>query len=127
MTQFSFEFADDRGTFRYTNAQGEKEMPFGINHNVFGKFPQLGYSNEVGRMTTTDGFMYDDAVSLRFTQDNKLQLRVQIIDKYFGNFLATFAFNGDEATCKCAAVAENFLQEYNGEFTAHCVGAMRST
>ena len=64
--------------------------------------------------------MYDDAVSLRFTQDNKLQLRVQIIDKYFGNFLATFAFCGNAAVCKFSATAENFLQEYNGEFTAYC-------
>ncbi len=121
MTQFSFAFDGDRGVFRYTNAQGAKELPFGINHNVFGKFPQLGYSDEVGRLCTTNGFMYDDAVSLRFTQDNKLQLRVQIIDRYFGNFLATFAFCGDEAVCKCSAAAENFLREYNGEFTAHRV------
>ncbi len=119
MTKFSFVFQDDHGEFRYTNAQGEKVLPFGINQNVFGKFPQLGYSNEVGRMTTSDGFMYDDAVSLRFTQNNKLQLRVQIIDQYFGNFLATFAFSGADVACKFSATAENFLNEYNGEFTAH--------
>lgn len=120
MTQFSFVFQDDCGVFRYTNAQGAKELRFGINKNMFGKFPQLGYSNETGRIRTEDGFMYDDAVSLRFTQDNKLQLRVQIIDKYFGNFLATFAFCGNAAVCKFSATAENFLQEYNGEFTAYC-------
>ncbi|MBQ9083728.1 MAG: hypothetical protein IJY28_09565, partial [Clostridia bacterium] len=126
MTQFSFEFRDDHGIFRYINGQGDKALPFGINKNVFGKFPQLGYSDEVGRERTTDGFMYDDAVSLRFTQNNKLQLRVQIIDRYFGNFLATFAFSGDEAACKFSATAENFLQEYNGEFTAYCTNTESS-
>ncbi len=118
MSQFSFHFNEDSGEFRYTNKQGDKIIPFGINKNVFGKFPQLGYSNEIGG-ETTNGFMYDDAVSLRFTQDNKLQLRVQIIDQYFGNFLATFAFKNEEVACKFTAAAEHFLTEYNGQFTAH--------
>ena len=118
MTKFSFVFEEDRGEFRYTNAQGDKVLPFGINKNVFGKFPQLGYSDEVGNVPTTNGHMYDDAVSLRFTQDNKLQLKVQIIDKYFGNFLATFAFCGDEAAARFFSFAEFFLEEYKGEFIA---------
>lgn len=45
-------------------------------------------------------------------------MKVQIIDKYFGNFLATFAFVGDEAACKFTATAENFLGKYRGEFIA---------
>ncbi len=118
MTKFSFVFDGDRGEFRYTNAQGDKVLPFGINKNVFGKFPELGYSDEVGREVTTNGHMYSDAVSLRFTEVSKLQMKVQIIDKYFGNFLATFAFAGDEAACRFYATAENFLREYNGAFTA---------
>ena len=118
MTKFSFSFGEGEGEFRYTNEQGDKVIPFGINRNVFGKFPELGYSDEVGREVTTNGHMYSDAVSLRFTQDNKLQMKVQIIDKYFGNFLATFAFVGDEAACKFTATAENFLGKYRGEFIA---------
>ena len=118
MTKFSFSFGEGEGEFRYTNEQGDKVIPFGINKNVFGKFPELGYSDEVGREVTTNGHMYSDAVSLRFTQDNKLQIKVQIIDKYFGNFLATFAFVGDEVACKFTATAENFLGKYRGEFVA---------
>ncbi len=119
MEKFSFAFDDDHGEFRYTNKQGDKVIPFGINKNVFGLFPELGYSDEVGREITTNGHMYHDAVSLRFTEERKLQMKVQIIDKYFGNFLATFAFVGDEVSCKFAATAENFLREYNGSFEAH--------
>jgi hypothetical protein len=118
MTKFLFAFDGDHGEFRYTNAQGDKILPFGINKNVFGKFPELGYSDEVGREVTTNGHMYCDAVSLRFLGESKLQMKVQIIDKYFGNFLATFAFVGDEVACRFCATAENFLKEYNGTFTA---------
>lgn len=117
--KFSFIFGDNEGEFIYTNEQGDKVIPFGINKNVFGKFPQLGYSNNVGGERTTDGFMYNDAVSLRFTGDNKLQMKVQIVDRYFGNFLATFAFVGNDAAVRFVTSAENFLGEYKGEFIAH--------
>ena len=118
MTRFTFAFDGDCGEFRYTNRQGDKILPFGINKNVFGKFPELGYSDEVGREVTTNGHMYSDAVSLRFAEDGKLQMKVQIIDKYFGNFTATFAFVGDEAECLFTSKAENFLTEYHGTFMA---------
>lgn len=118
ITELSFSFNGDVGELRYTNLQGEKILPFGINKNVFGKFPELGYSDEVGGEITTNGHTYSDAVSLRFTEERKLQIKVQIIDKYFGNLLATFAFAGDELTCKFTANAENFLQSYNGSFDA---------
>lgn len=118
MTKFSFTFDGERGEFRYTNAQGEKTLPFGINKNVFGKFPEFGYSDEIGGEVTTNGHTYSDAVSLRFTEGSKLQMKIQIIDKYLGNFLASFAFVGDEVACKFTGTAENFLQSYNGSFVA---------
>ncbi len=112
--EFTFNFSSGEGTFNYVNKQGEKTIHFGINKNVFGKFPQLGYSNEYGVLNTTDGFMYNDAASLCFSDDNKLTLIVQIIDRYFGNFSAIFAFNDDYATANFVKTAEDFLKEYNG-------------
>ncbi len=114
--KFSFVFADDgkSGELRYTNAQGDKVIPFGINHNVFGKFPQLGYSNDFGGLRTTDGFMYDDAVSAAWLQDNKLGIYVQVIDRYFGNCSMTFAFKDEYATVRMEKTAEDFLDEYSG-------------
>ena len=113
--KFSFTFEDKtKGVFRYKNAQGEKEIPFGVNHNVFGKFPQLGYSNEYGAVPTTDGFMYNDAVSLAWTGEKNLLLFVQIIDKYFGNVDVRFAFKGDEVYATFQKAAEHFLNEYHG-------------
>lgn len=113
---FSFSFSEDGslGELTYVNAQGEKHLPFGINHNVFCKFPELGYSNELGGVPTTDGFTYLAAVSGAWRQDDKLVLDVQIIDKYFGNGLWIFSFNGDEAHLRMKKTAEDFMQTYVG-------------
>ena len=117
--KFSFVFEDKtKGVFRYTNAQGEKEIPFGVNHNVFGQFPQLGYANEYGAVATTDGFTYKDAVSLAWTGEQELLLFVQIIDKYFGNMCARFHFKGDEVYAVFQKAAEHFLNEYQGNLLA---------
>jgi hypothetical protein len=119
MEKFTFVFnGKETGEFRYTNEQGDKVIPFGVNKNVFGKFPQLGYANERGNVPTTDGFMYDDAVSLCWAQDNRIMMYVQIIDKYFGNLSAVFGFNGEYVTCNFSKTAEHFLKEYEGEFVA---------
>ncbi len=116
---FSFKFYKNKtGEFRYTNAQGKKTIKFGINKNVFGKFPQTGYSNEVGGIPSTDGYLYDDAVSACWTHDGKLIMKVQIIDKYFGNMSAVFAFKGEKVACCFTKTAEAFLDEYNGTFMA---------
>lgn len=120
ITKFSFTFDGDKGIFRYTNAQGDKEIPFGIGYNIFGKFPQLGYSDEYGVTLTTNGFMYDCAASAAFRDQNKLLLRIQIIDRYLGNMFARFSFRDDLATVTMTKTAEAFLDEYHGEFTARC-------
>ncbi len=122
ITKFSFVFNDEKtGELRYTNAQGQKTIPFGINHNVFGKFPQLGYSNDRGGMNTMDGFMYDDAVSLAWTGEKELLLFVQIIDRYFGNMSAKFHFEGEKVYAVFSKTAENFLDEYQGSLVGEKV------
>ncbi len=115
ITKLSFHFSSaDEGEFRYTNAQGDKVIPFGINHNVFGKFPELGYSDGVGATVTTDGFMYRDAVSAAWTEEKKLVLLVQVIDRYFGSMWAMFSFKGDEVYARFEKDAEHFFNEYVG-------------
>lgn len=116
ITEFSFVFHDSKtGEFRYMNAQGKKVIPFGVNYNVFGKFPQLGYAGERGVVATTDGSMYDDAVSFAWTEEQELMLFVQIIDRYFGNMSAKFSFKGNEVYAVFNKTAEYFLNEYQGE------------
>ncbi len=118
MVAFTFHFEGEKGKLCYTNAQGDKELFFGVNKNVFGKFPQLGYSNEYGGVETTDGFTYDCAASLAFKDDDQLLLYVQIIDIYFGNMSMIVGVNGEYANVHMVRAAENFLDEYVGDFVA---------
>jgi hypothetical protein len=114
--RFSFRFHDATGgELHYTNDQGDLVLPFGVNRNAFGKFPQLGYSNERGGERTTDGFRYDDAVSLAWLEEEKLAVYVQIVDRYFGTAFWIFSFRGDEVVLRMTKTAEDFLDEYYGE------------
>lgn len=114
--RFSISFSPDgsRGTINYTNAQGDKSLDFGINHNLFGKFPELGYSGDRGGLRTTDGSTYDAAVSATWKEEKKLVINLQIIDRYFGNGKWFFGFNGNEATILMKKTAEDFLDTYKG-------------
>lgn len=105
---------NDEGTLIYENDQGEKTLPFGLGKNVFCKFPQYGYSDGVGGVSTGTGFLYDCASSAGWTEATKLVMRVQIIDRYFGNLFMIFAFKGNEVAVFMNHVAENFLNEYTG-------------
>lgn len=119
ITRFSFRFTENGGELCYTNAQGDKVLPFGICENRFAKFPEYGYSDGHGGLVTTDGFLYDAAISGAWVEEKKLMIIFQIIDRYFGNGTAIFAFKGEEATVSMVSTAENFLKEYQGVAVAH--------
>lgn len=118
--EFSLRFAPDHtGEFHYTNAQGKKVIPFGLGKNVFGDFPQLGYSQEYCCVPTSDGSMYRCAASAAWREEKKLLLKVQIIDAYLGNFVAIFSFRDNGATVRMCKTAEAFLNEYHGILNAY--------
>lgn len=113
-------FEGENGTLIYENEQGEKTLPFGMTKNCFGKFPQLGYSDDRGNVHDITGFRYDCAASAGWIEDKKLQLRVQIIDRYFGSFTATFGFlNENTVAVRMLKHAEDFLEEYEGWMVAN--------
>lgn len=119
ISEFSFRFdSEDTGVFCYRNAQGYKELPFGLGKNVFGKFPQWGYSDEYGGLSGGDDFFYDCAASAAWREEQKLVLKVQIIDKYLGNFFAIFSFRDGDACVHISKTAEDFLHEYYGWINA---------
>ena len=116
ITRFTLTFAPDgTGCFAYTNAQGEKQLPFGLGKNVFGTFPQTGYSEEVGSVSCP-GHRYGCAVSGAWLSAYQFHLRVQIIDDYFGTLevLLGFTADGRSVTLRMNKTAEDFLEEYNG-------------
>ncbi len=118
ITEFTLRFNGDEGEFNYVNAQGEKTIKFGVGKNVFGKFPQKGYSNEVGGIPSTDGYLYDCATSCSGDSENQFRIFVQIIDKYFGNISMMFGYKNGYMTVNMEKVAEYFLTEYHGRFVA---------
>lgn len=116
---FIIEFnGNDGGKLLYSKSSGIKEISFGINKNVFGVFPEEGYSREYGGMRTTDGSKYKAAASGAWLQDNKLQIFVQIIDDYFGNTSLIFSFRDNKAVVTAVKSAEDFLWDYEGEAVA---------
>ena len=115
---FRLDFAGDEGRFTYENAQGEKSFGFGFGHNVFEKFPQEGYSDLVGAVPCP-GNLYDAAFSADWPDVDVLRIRVQIIDKYFGNLAILFGFRDEnQVTVRMEKTAEAFLNEYKGIFMA---------
>ncbi|MBQ7906617.1 MAG: serine hydrolase [Clostridia bacterium] len=115
LKELTFRFENEsKGTLHYENANGKMELPFYINENCFDKFPELGYSGDVGGRRTTDGSKYDAAISGAWLSPNKLMLFVQIIDRYLGNVSMNFGFNDEFITVTAYKNAEDFLWNYNG-------------
>ena len=116
---FRLDFDGDEGRFVYSNAQGEKELRFGMRKNVYGKFPQLGYSDDRGNVHELTGFRYDCAASAGWVDERTLQLRVQLIDRYFGSMTAAFGFRDENTVAvRMVKAAEDFLGEYQGWMAA---------
>ncbi len=115
ITQFRFTFSGDEGVLEYVNAQGEKKLPFGMKKNLFVKFPQFGYSDDRGNVHEITDFRYDCASSAGWLEEKKLQIRVQIIDRYFGSTVMTFGFVDEKNVgVRMIKNAEDFLSEYDG-------------
>ena len=76
----------------------------------------------MGGVRTTNGFLYDCAISAGWIEERKLLLRAQIIDRYFGNLTIIFHFAEDgSATLHMEKHAEAFLDEYQGTVHAHMI------
>ena len=121
ITRFRFDFSDGEGEFSYTNAQGDKRLRFGVGKNVFSKFPQWGYYGEHAAVPMREDFFYDCATSAAFRMEDTLVMKVQIIDDYLGNMTARFAYRDGIMAVKMIKNAEDFLNEYEGEFIAKAV------
>lgn len=111
--KFRLEFSDGDGKFIYENAQGNKVLSFGMGKNVYGLFPQEGYSDDTGTVYSKGNF-YSCAASAAWTEEKKLFIKVQITDKYFGRLNITIGFKDDKVGLFMNKAAEDFLCEYQG-------------
>ena len=108
-----FSFEGKKGILSYCNRQGEKELTFGIGYNEFGKFLEEGYSDLVAGKPAS-GHYYDAACSADIPEEEKLRIKVQVIDKYFGTACFVFSFKDERVSINMAKTAEAFLDEYQG-------------
>lgn len=116
ITRIRLVFDGDKGRLEYTNDQGDKTLYFGICKNEFGIFPQEGYSDEVGSVSTKNMF-YQCAASAAWIEPQKLFIKVQIIDKYFGTLNINLGFRQNKVGVFMNKCAEGFLSEYEGYAT----------
>lgn len=112
ISKIRFSFNEGGGVFYYTNAQGDKELPFSMCENAFTTFPQDGYADEVG--TIPGNRRYKCAVSASWIEETHLTIKVQIIDTYFGVLDMHFSFRDNVVGVRMIKTAEDFLDEYNG-------------
>lgn len=114
ISKMKFTFTDDVCKMEYTNKQGDKTLEFGIDKNVFGIFPEEGYSDLVGN-TYAPGNYYKCAASAVWTHERNLEILVQVIDKYFGKlFIKVFFTDDNRIAVSLNKTAENFMDEYMG-------------
>lgn len=118
LKEFYFKFFENGGVFHYINGQGEKELAFGRCENEFCDFPQTGYSDEVGTISS-EGHCYKCASSAAWIEQKKIFIKVQIIDEYFGRLNITVGFSDKGAGIQMNKTAEDFLDEYNGFASAY--------
>lgn len=111
---FRLEVDGNVGHFVYENDQGEKDLIFGLGYNEFSLFPQEGYSDEVGSVSAPGNY-YRCAASAGWVQENMLNIRVQVIDKYFGNLNIYIGYKNGEAAIRMIKIAEDFMNEYSGQ------------
>lgn len=115
---FILKFYEDRLDFVYENSRGIMTVTAGACRNIFDKFPEEGYSKDVGGVSEP-GHRYDAASSYAFETERNLLIQCRIIDAYLGNMTVFFGFNDKYATVRFTATAENFLQDYKGIMVCH--------
>ena len=83
--------------------------------NVFDRFPEDGYSDEVGGQKGTNGLRYACAASAAWVEPRKLYIKVQVIDKYLGILNIFLGYREDgKLGIFMNKTAEDFFREYEG-------------
>lgn len=112
LKRIRFLFDGDDGVLEMETEHGMRKIPFGLGHYVLGDFPETHYSGL--RIRQPYGKPYREESVATWVEDKKLILRTYVIDKYFGNLVATFGFKGDEVGIFINKYAEDFMNEYPG-------------
>lgn len=118
-------FDGDEGAWKYTNAQGDNRLRFGIGNMVAGEFPQRNYFGP--RIGTAPGTPYQCLASAAWVEPHKLDMLIYITDHYLGSLRISMAFKNDEVSVLMVKAAEWFLDEYQGFAGGAVAGAQGSS
>ena len=112
VTEFILRFDADGGMLTFTNKSDEWTIPFGFGENRPGKFP---ISKRFGLTAARyeDG-SYDGVTSACFPEPDKLRIRMQMVDTYFGSLTWTFGFKDDRVTWLCKKTGSRILDGFAG-------------
>ena len=119
ISKLSFDFTDGVCRFNYTNSQGDKTVYFRMDENELGIFPEEGYSDKIGSQFAKNHYL-KCAASGAWIEPQKLFIKVQAIDDYFGILNMNFGFK-DENTVGVYMnkTAEDFFGTYTGYATGN--------
>ena len=92
-------------------------MVFGMCRNEYGDFPEEGYADQVGSVRTK-GHFYRCAASAAWVEPQKLFMKIQIIDKYFGNLNVTFGFAEDRLCLLYTSPSPRDTRRYRMPYSA---------
>ncbi len=112
ITRMRLSFLGDRGTWEYSNDQGDNVLHFGIGRVLPGTFPQRNYFGE--QIGSIPGIEYECMASAAWVDEQTLNMEIYITDAYLGGLRISFAFKGEEIGVFMTKQAEWFLDEYNG-------------
>lgn len=115
--EFSFRFTEDSIIWCYENETGYKELAFGRCRNNFCQFPETDMAKEIGNVPCP-GHTYKCAISAAWKNDDRMSLKVQIIDEYLGAMNMTVSFREKDAFITMFKHCEGFMNNYKGTLTA---------
>ena len=105
-------FLEEYGKFCYKTPRGDKEILFGYGEYKIGEFPEEHYWGDTVNVPAER--RYRCAAMGVWTQEDKLVIKVNIIDWYLGNLTINIGFKGDQIGVYMFKAAELFLDEYRG-------------
>ncbi|MBQ2708872.1 MAG: serine hydrolase [Clostridia bacterium] len=112
VSEFTVCFDENGGTLCFTNKDGEWAIPFGFGENRPGKLP---VSKRFGLTAAwyEDG-SYDGVASACFPEPDKLRIRMQITDTYFGGITWTLCFKDERVTYNVKKTGSRILEGIAG-------------
>ena len=109
---FRFEFEGETGKLTYENRRGVKQIKFGCNSLLQGRFPETNFYDK--QVETPANRELDSMSDLSWTEEKKILLRNYIVDTNFGSCFMTFGFKGDEVGVMMNQRGEFFFRDYAG-------------